>query len=102
MSRDWLVVSVSLVVTEEPFHLCLVRHSLFPSLAILYYACNTRKYPLWITACTACNYIVYIMYMQTKDVNIRIDRKTYKKLKIGAAHEGITLKELVDSLCDFL
>ena len=61
-----------------------------------------RKYPLWITACTACNYIVYIMYMQTKDVNIRIDRKTYKKLKIGAAHEGITLKELVDSLCDFL
>ena len=40
--------------------------------------------------------------MQTKDVNIRIDRKTYKLLKIEAARRGITLKETIASLCEYL
>lgn len=35
---------------------------------------------------------------KSKDVNIRIDRKTYKRLKIRAAKHGITLKETVDVL----
>ena len=38
--------------------------------------------------------------MQTKDVNIRIDRKTYKKLKVQAAKIGITLKRVVEILTD--
>lgn len=40
--------------------------------------------------------------MQTKDVNIRIDRKTYKLLKIEAAEQGLTLKETIASLCEYL
>ena len=34
----------------------------------------------------------------TKDVNVRIDRKTYKKLKVGAAKMGLTLKAYIDYL----
>jgi plasmid stability protein len=36
----------------------------------------------------------------TKDVNIRIDAKTYRKLKIRAAKHGISLKECVAVLAD--
>ena len=32
------------------------------------------------------------------DANIRIDRKTYKKLKVRAAREGLSLKALVATL----
>lgn len=32
------------------------------------------------------------------DANIRIDRSTYKRLKVSAARMGATLKELVEML----
>ena len=35
---------------------------------------------------------------KTEDVNIRVRRATYKKLKVRAAKEGVTLKELVARL----
>ena len=38
--------------------------------------------------------------MKTGDVNIRIDRKTYKKLKIRALKNDISLKEVVAVLAD--
>ena len=38
------------------------------------------------------------MQTKTKDVNIRIDRKTYKNLKVGAAKLGMTLKAYVEYL----
>lgn len=34
------------------------------------------------------------------DVNIRIDRKTYRKLKVRAAKDGVTLKVLVARLTE--
>lgn len=50
--------------------------------------------------CRKCHRKHHVSLMQPKstDVNIRISRKTYKKLKVRATMLGVTLKEYIERL----